>query len=93
MALKLVPDEDETITEDQARAYLLALSTPPLEAWRVSVRTLKTSDLLGLAGNPELLAYKLTVSLPPASERDQEILMAAMLALSEEIDRRIPIPT
>lgn len=93
MTLKLVPDDiPETITEDQARVYLNALRTPALEAWRSAIRTMRTSDLLGVAGNSELLAHKLTIALPLANDRDQEILMAAMLALYEEIDRRIPIP-
>lgn len=93
MAIKLVPDvEPDTMTEDQARAYLIALRTPKLDAFRVRVKTMKTSELIGCYANVEHVAVSVCDFPDKPSDADQEALMAGLLAVTEEIDRRLPIP-
>ncbi len=97
MSLKLIPDDVQPAVDlppdvDQARAYLLALSTPTLDGFRKQVKTLKTSELLILMGDPKSVAQALALSMQVATPADQEVFMAALLALGDEIDRRIPIP-
>lgn len=110
MVLKLIPDDqllvtpspveqtplpDEMITEEQARAYLRALSTPRLDAFRAKIPTLKTSELIGCSIDPGHVASVVCVTPITAAQPtddDREALMAAMLAIGDEIDRRIPIP-
>ena len=90
MTLKLVPDEEQPMTEDQVRAYLMQISTPMLDAFRVKTRSMRTSELIGLMGNPETLAT--LVGITTMNDEAQEIFMAGMIALANELDRRVPVP-
>lgn len=98
MSFKLIPDTDpattqevDTISEDDARVYLTNLSTPMLDALRVKAHEMKTSELLGVMGNAEMLMMILGLSDINAAGA-HEVFMAGMLALADEIDRRIPVP-
>ncbi len=102
--ISLIPDEDATnrlaredlgpqidpvlnaiTNEDQARAYLLKFTTPRLEAWRAEVRAAPTSKLFAAIMQPETVATAIDCE-------DQAPFMAAMLAIADEIDLRIPVP-
>lgn len=92
MTIKLVPEQPETPlqTEEQARAYLYNLHTPALDDLRSRLRTMKTSELVGLMANVEFIANAVCTS---SEQRvNDESIMAAILAVSDEIDRRVPIP-
>jgi hypothetical protein len=111
MVLKLIPEDntllatpqpvaptqipDEMITEEHARAYLRALSTPRLDAFRAKIPTLKTSELIGCSidlGHVASVVCITPITAAQPTDDDREALMAAMLAIGDEIDRRIPIP-
>lgn len=95
MAIKLVPDEveaDAELTEDQVREYLAKLSTPKLVAFRAHVLSMKTSELIGCMSNPDQVAGVISTGAI-FSDEDKEAAMAAMLAIADEIDRRMPIPS
>lgn len=86
------PPSFETMTEDQAREYLSNVHSPGLDEVRARLGALKTSELLAWAGNPGLFAD--TIRTDATTEHEMHMLMlAVMLAVSDEIDRRIPIPT
>lgn len=94
MPISLVPDEEtapETISEDEARSYLANVKTAKLDALRVKIPTMKTSELIGLACNPDAVCFHLGVS-DMTNQGQQAIFMAGALAIGDEIDRRIPTP-
>lgn len=97
--MKLIPDDVgapnkllDQGSADQARAYLLQVSTPALDNFRTQMKAIKTSELLSLMANPELVTNALGFTEEAFTTAQQEAFMAALLAVADEIDRRIPIP-
>ncbi len=98
MPISLVPDEETPATvepekdeTEEVLAYLANVHTPKLDALRAKVPTMKTSDLIGLACNPDALAHHLSVANMTDSMQ-QAIFMAGSVAIGTELDRRIPVP-
>lgn len=93
-----------TEAEVNAREALAKVHTPKLDELRTAVPKMRTSELLGLIVNAEALIDALGgVEVlneddpgPPKFKytRAEEALIAAaaLLALGNEIDRRIPVP-
>lgn len=91
------------MTEAEARQALADVRSPKLEALRADIPKMVTSKLLGLIVHSEALAemledgpydpktgpptYKYTV------DEETVIVGAALQAIGDEIDRRIPVPT
>lgn len=64
---------------------------PELDAFLPRVPTLRTSDLIGFVADPRALAARLGLSsLYPSDARS--VCDAALDAIKDEIDRRLPIP-
>ncbi len=79
--------EDSEETELRRAAH--AVSIPKLEELRGRVRTMRTSDLIGYLINPQMMH-----GLIATEEGEEEMhLVAAVLTLTDEIDRRVPVPT
>lgn len=88
-APSLVPSAAEQIALDETkvREMLASLHAPWLDEWRTRVTTMRTSELL-IACNPEVIA-EMCRTQPDA---DEKAVAAALIAVADEIDRRIPIP-
>lgn len=97
MPISLVPEStptpaNEEMSEDAARAYLASLRGEKLDAFRVQVGKLRTSEIVMLSTRPDLAFH--AVGEPTADElRNNQLVMAAILALGDELDRRVPVPT
>jgi hypothetical protein len=83
-------DEDE-ITAERARAQLVEISTPLLDAFRAEIPSLKTSELIVWLTKMEMLMYRL-VDENESEEMANAIAQSALIALADEIDRRLPGP-
>jgi hypothetical protein len=90
------------VTDDIKRAQLRAISHPRLDAFRRTVPTLPTSSLITYLSNRESLIALLEWRGKPTSieqifERHAEqefenVIGGAMMAVADEIDRRMPVP-
>lgn len=84
----------ETLTETEARMVVAGMTTPALTAFRARVPAMATSQLVGiLAGNDELLdaiAESIGVDDDTPEADTKGLLAAAFLAVSDELDARIP---
>jgi hypothetical protein len=88
MALSLTGNLDITPENvDALRKQLEATRSPTLDALREALPTIATSQLIGMlvVGGPPFEAEgKLT------EEQSVQLVSAAILAISDEIDRRVP---
>lgn len=91
------------VTEAEVRQALAAVHTPRLDELRAAVPKMSTSELLVLLMNGEALVDRLDEdgeydpkSGPPTfkyTRKEEELIgAAALLAITDEIDRRIPVP-
>jgi hypothetical protein len=83
------------MTEAEVRKVLEGLKTPTLDRLRENVRQMRTSAILELTTTPSKLIQRLDLSPSPFgnnAQQEQAIVAAALLTLTDEIDRRIPIP-
>ena len=94
------------MTESEARKALAEVRAPKLDTLRANIPKMSTSGLLGLLINTEALhdlldedGSHVPKSGPPkfpthkyTMEEEAMIVAAAAIAISDEIDRRIPIP-
>lgn len=84
LMMKLVAQPSEE--DAKARAVLEAIHDPQLDDLRANVKHMPTSNLIrALKGK---LVFETILGEPKTEQRWQ----AGMLAVSDEIDRRIPIP-
>lgn len=99
----LLPEPWRSMTEEQlhalkpveARQMLTAVRTPTLLAFRAQVNAMQTSELILAIADPGRIARKLVPPDEPVEYNygDERIVVeAALLAISVEIDRRIPRP-
>lgn len=95
--------EKKQLTEAETRQALAAVRSPKLDELRTALPKTRTSELLGLLMNAEALVERLDEdgendpkSGPPTfkytRQQDELRAVAAMLAITDEIDRRIPVP-
>lgn len=100
--LTLVPPEPgstprrslEGMNEEQMREYLNSVQSVRLDELRESLRTMRTSELLVWFTNPAVVAGTLGQDTDATEPQELQLLVAAaMLALSDEIDRRLPVVT
>lgn len=97
MPLSLVPPDGapspepdiEEMPEEEARAFLMSLKGERLDAFRIKVPTMRTSELIAHYSHPEIIAHMVMDSTTD-ERRNQQVTMAAVLAVADEIDRRIP---
>ena len=69
----------------------MSTSDPELDALLPRISTMRTSDLIGFVADPNALVAPLGLSsLYPDDARS--IRSAALVAIKNEIDRRLPIP-
>ncbi len=94
-----MPDDD--MTEDEVRAWLNELHTPKLDAFRTRLRSERTSALLVFQrGDEPIIATTMAEIRDEAKaeleaigeDADQIALIAVLVAIGDELDRRIPIP-
>ncbi len=72
------------MTEAENRTWLSTMSTPKLDAFRKQLRSFSTSELVLYLIGPR--------TLNALFSGDPNVIKAAMLALCDEIDRRVPVP-
>lgn len=88
--------EQERIAEAHL-ANLRSFSYPKLDQFREDIRKRKTSDLLSYLGQTEAMTQIFDDAPDDLSEQHAEAVqkrvLAAIIAVYDEIDRRIPIPT
>lgn len=84
------------MTEAETREALTKVHAPKLDELRAAIPKMRTSELLGLLLNAEALVDILDDGgadpFKYTKEQDTLIGAAALLALGDEIDRRIPVP-
>jgi hypothetical protein len=84
--------ETPKITREEAMSLLREIHTPKLDAFRAQVPDMYTSDLLAYLTNPDQLMEAILPEDPFEMKKDQELVItqAALGAVAEEIDLRIP---
>jgi len=83
------------LKEEEVRQMFGAITAPTLAAFRTQIRSMRTSEIIGLIVSSNVLAQKLLADddLDTFNAQDEQLIMAAaLLALGDEIDRRIPRP-
>ena len=86
-------DQFRLLTKAEGRQMLDAIKTPQLEKLRESIRTTPTSELIILITAGEVLADQLIPDTDRYTEDDEKlILTVGVTIITNEIDRRIPIP-
>lgn len=91
----MTEEDAAKFTEAESRRMLAAVTTPALEKLRIDVRAMRTSEIvLGLGHSQELSKRLLTdEDLDKYGAADEMLIMgAAIVALGDELDRRIPRP-
>jgi len=96
----MTEEQAQNMTADQARQMLQSVKTPKLDELRRELRGLRTSELIGYIAHPGSLDKKLFVDDGPPGDRldrytghDEQLIMgAAVMAVGDEIDNRIPRP-
>ncbi len=97
----MTEEDARNMTREQARQMLLSVKDPKLDAFRGSLRAMQTSELISYIAHPGQVDSKLfDDSGPPSFSRlekygsadEQMIMGAALMAVGDEIDRRIPRP-
>ena len=74
------------MNEAETRAALTNVHSPKLYALRAAIPKMRTTELIGLIVHPEILVDMLDEDASSAYGA------AALLAITDEIDRRIPVP-
>jgi hypothetical protein len=97
MTLKLVPDAEappalDQMDGEQLRAHFNTLHTERLDFIRANVRTMKTSEIIALLANPMIVAHNVCDETNPNEDHDA-VTVAATIALADELDRRVPVPS
>lgn len=92
-------DKLEKLPDAEGRKVLAEISTPGLEQFRQGVKITLTSVLtqmpMVMRADPEDFVSKLGITeqeIEDDPERVRLICAAALIAVNDEIDRRIPIP-
>lgn len=89
-ATHVPPPTIDQMTEEQARAYLMSVRSPLLDGLRARVVKMKTSELIAWLANPQITSE--LIAEDSNEQTHEALLTAAMLAIADEVDRRIPIP-
>jgi len=78
------------MNESEAREYLANQTSPKLDAFRATLRTERTSNLIAYYTSPEALLNLVDDSFL-SDEEVKLLIAAAVVAVGDEIDRRIPM--
>jgi hypothetical protein len=93
--VSMTDEQAQKMKPDEARQMLQTVKYPQLDEVRSSVRTMLTSELIGHVAHPGGLEKRLfaTDAQDKLTVYDEQLIMAAaIMAIGDEIDRRIPRP-
>lgn len=89
--------------DEEARAAIAAIRSPGLDALRARIPTMRTSEIIATMVGADLIVdacadpdeeEATAPPRPPRYTRDEHVAIwaAGIHALSDELDRRIPVP-
>lgn len=86
-------EQVRTLPKEDVRVLLKSIKTPLLDVWRQNVLTKLTSELFVLLMSPGAVLHQIAPGPDQFSPDDEDFLVGAgLLAVSEAIDARMPIP-